>query len=151
MRGAPFSPASCASLIALRQPRVPDRSLREHDQVLAGRIGDPVRRLRGAPSVSSAPNTVGQAERARRFGEAHHAVEPVVVGDRERGQPEPRRFLDQLLGMARPVEEREIRMTVQLGVRVHAAPSTRLAITVSLRREVLPARPPTLSAEEASR
>ena len=60
VRGAPFSPASCASLIALREPRVPDRSLREHDQVLAGRVGDPVRRTTvRMPSVSSAPNTVG--------------------------------------------------------------------------------------------
>ena len=50
------------------------------------------------------------------FREADHAVEAVVIGDRQRGEPEPGGFLGQLLGMARPVEEREVRMAVQLGV-----------------------------------
>ena len=49
----------------LGQPGVPDRALREHDQVLAGRIGHPVRRTgmrcRRRASVSSAPKTVGSA------------------------------------------------------------------------------------------
>ena len=45
----------------LRQPRVPDRALREHDQVLPRRIGDPVRELLSRPSVSSEPKTVGRS------------------------------------------------------------------------------------------
>jgi len=40
-----------------------------------------------------------------------------VVGDGERGEPEPDRFLGQLFGVARTVEEREVRVAVQLGVR----------------------------------
>ena len=39
VRGAPFSPAICASLIARREARVPDRAFREHEQVLTLRIG----------------------------------------------------------------------------------------------------------------
>ena len=115
-RGAPFSPASCALLIGTRQPRVPDRPLREHEQVLAGRIRHPVREPPRRVERELRTEHRGQADFARGFGEAHHAVEPVVIGERERGQPEPRRFFDQLFGMARPVEEREIRMTVQLGI-----------------------------------
>ena len=45
----------------LGQPRVPDRALREHDQVLTGRVGDPVGELAWRPSVSSAPKTVGRS------------------------------------------------------------------------------------------
>jgi hypothetical protein len=48
--------------------------------------------------------------------EADRAVEPAVVGDREAGQPELDRPLDQLIGCRRPVEEREIRVAVEFGV-----------------------------------
>jgi hypothetical protein len=41
-----------------------------------------------------------------------------VIGDRERVELEARRLFGQLLGMAGTVEEREVRMAVQL--RVHA-------------------------------
>jgi hypothetical protein len=40
-----------------------------------------------------------------------------VVGDGEGGEPEPGRLVDQLLGMAGAVEEGEVGVTVQLGVR----------------------------------
>src|SRR3954447_6313618 len=56
-----------------------------------------------------------------REGEADDAVEAVVVGDRQRRQPEARRLRHQLLWMARPVEEREIRVAVQLRVLAHPA------------------------------
>ena len=39
VRGAPFSPAICASLIARASACVPDRAFREHEQVLTLRIG----------------------------------------------------------------------------------------------------------------
>src|SRR5947209_11035513 len=42
---------------------------------------------------------------ARGLGEAHHPVEPVVVGDRDRVQAEPGRLLGQFLGVARRSEE----------------------------------------------
>ena len=150
-RGAPFSPASCAVLIARASRECPTGPSREHEQVLAGRIRHPVREPPRRVERELRTEHRGQADFARGFGEPHHAVEPVVIGERERGQPEPRRFFDQLFGMARTVEEREIRMTVQLGItnakagcgHVHVVlvPPTRLAITVGLRREVRP-RPP---------
>ena len=56
------------------------------------------------------------ADRARRLGEAHHAVEPVVVGEGERLEAEPGGFGGELLGVRRAVEEREVGVAVQLGV-----------------------------------
>ena len=58
-----------------------------------------------------------QTERACRLCEPHDAVEAIVIGERERREPEARGLLGQLLGMTRAVEEREIRMAVQL--RIH--------------------------------
>ena len=116
-RGRALLPRQLRGADRTRQPRVPDRPLREHEQVLAGRIRHPVREPPRRVERELRTEHRGQADFARGFGEAHHAVEPVVIGERERGQPEPRRFFDQLFGMARPVEEREIRMTVQLGIR----------------------------------
>ena len=59
------------------------------------------------------------AEGARRLGEPHRAVEPVVVGERERLEPERHGRRDQLLGVRRAVEEAEPRVRVQLGVPRH--------------------------------
>ena len=101
----------------LREPRVPDGALCEHDQMLTRRIRDPVRRLPRTEGELRAEHR-RQPQGARRFCEAHDTVETVVIGEGQRGQPEPRRFLDELLGMARAVEEREVRMAVQF--RVHA-------------------------------
>ena len=58
-----------------------------------------------------------QADRLGRLGEADHPVEAVVIRDRQRLQAEPGGLGRQLLGMRGPVEEREVRVTVQLGVR----------------------------------
>ena len=58
-----------------------------------------------------------QSDGARRLGEAHHAVETVVIGDRQRLETETRGLLRQLLGMRGTVEEREVGVAVQLGVR----------------------------------
>src|SRR5256885_15264394 len=54
--------------------------------------------------------------RLRRRHEADGAVEPAVVGDREAAQPQLDCPLDQLIGCRRPVEEREVGMTVEYGV-----------------------------------
>ena len=53
---------------------------------------------------------------ARRLGEADDAVEAVVVGEGERFEAEARRLGDELLGVRRPVEEREVGVAVQLGI-----------------------------------
>ena len=71
--------------------------------------GDPERQL-GAEDRREA--VVARGER-----EAHHAVEAVVVGDGQAGEPEARRFDRQLLGMAGAVEEGEVGVAVELGVR----------------------------------
>ena len=51
-----------------------------------------------------------------RLGEAHDAVEAVVVGEGQRLEAEPGGLGRQLLGVRRPVEEREVGVAVQLGV-----------------------------------
>ena len=52
----------------------------------------------------------------RRLGEAHHPVEAVVVGERERVEAEPGSLCDQLFWMGGPVEKAEVGVDVQLGV-----------------------------------
>ena len=51
------------------------------------------------------------------LGEQRGAVEPVVVGDRQCVQAEPDRLQHQLVGAAGAVEEAEVGVAVQLGVR----------------------------------
>ena len=78
----------------------------------------------------------GQANGAGRFGEAHDAVEAVVIGERQRLQTQARRFLGQLLGVRGTVEEREVAVAVQLRVR-HApgvGPGRRLRVGFGLER-----------------
>ncbi len=67
-----------------------------------------------------------QADRPGRLGEADHAVQSVVIGERERLEPEPGGLFGELLGVRGAVEEREVRMAVQLGVR----PARRARATV---------------------
>ncbi len=105
------------------EPRVPDRPFREHEQVLPRRVGDAVRRLARCTERQFRTEDGGEADLARNLGEADDPVEAVVVGERERREPEPGRFLDQFLRVAGTVEEGEIRMAVQLGIGVHACPS----------------------------
>jgi hypothetical protein len=61
-----------------------------------------------------------QAGGAGGFGEAHDAVEAVVVGEGERLEAEPGGFVDEFLGMRGAVEERVVGVAVQLGVRDRA-------------------------------
>lgn len=51
------------------------------------------------------PEDGGQADVAGGEGEAHGAVETVVIGEGETRKPETRGFVDELLGMAGTVEE----------------------------------------------
>ena len=119
--GRPLLPRELRLADRLGEAGVSRRALREHDQVLAGGIRHPVGRPNGC--VARAERQLGaehcrQRERPGRLCEAHDTVEAVVIGDRERGQIEARRFFGQLLGVAGTVEEREVRMAVQL--RVHS-------------------------------
>ena len=87
----------------------------EDQQVVALGIGHAVLR-RG-----QAQRELGAVDRRhpqllRGLGEADHAVHAVVVGERDRLQPQPRGLLDQLLGVRRAVEEAEVGVHVQLGV-----------------------------------
>ena len=68
------------------------------------------------PRVSSAAEDGREPVVGGGEGEADHAVEAVVVGDGQGGEPEARRLLGQLLGVAGPVEEREVGVAVELGV-----------------------------------
>ena len=57
-----------------------------------------------------------QAGRPRRLRELHRAGDRVMVGQCERGVPAAHRGRHELLGLGRPVEEREGRVTVELHV-----------------------------------
>src|SRR5437763_1913055 len=58
----------------------------------------------------------GQVEFPGGKREAHRAVEAVVVGGREAGQPEPRRLPGPLVRVAGAVEEGEVGVAVQLRI-----------------------------------
>ena len=58
-----------------------------------------------------------QPDAARDVGEDERAAQVVVVGERQRVQAELHRPLGELVGMRGPVQEREPRVAVQLGVR----------------------------------
>ena len=98
------------------QTRVPDRALGEHHEVLTGRVGVAVRRRAERVERELGAEHGGKTGGAGGEGEAHHAVEAVVVGDGEGGQAQPGGLVGQLLGMAGAVEEREVRVAVQLRV-----------------------------------
>jgi hypothetical protein len=49
----------------------------------------------------------------------HHAVDPVAIGQPQRRQPESLRRLDQLVGVARTLEKREVAAAPQRGVGGH--------------------------------
>ena len=96
----------------------------EHEQVRADRVGLAVLRLRQLERELGAEHGL-QLQRLGGLGEAHDAVEAVVVGDREGVQAEPLRLFGHLFGRGRPVEERERRVRVQLGVRDRPRPGAR--------------------------
>ena len=87
----------------------------EHQQVAALGIGLAVLRL-GQPERELGAEHGLHLRGLGRLGEAHDAVEAVVVGDREGVQAEPLRLFEQLFGGGRAVEEAVARVRVQLGV-----------------------------------
>jgi hypothetical protein len=96
----------------------------EHQQMGALRVGDTALRGGQVQGELGAEHR-RHADRPGRLGEAHRAVAAVVVGQRDRLQAEPARLLGQLLGVARAVEEAEVGVRVQLGVRRLPRPSGR--------------------------
>ena len=134
-------PCQVAEAQRPRQAGVAGRSVGEHEQVPAVRVGGVrVGQLTGvdleqgvafgADDVLFVTQTGGQRDLgpehrrqthgARRLGEAHHTVEPVVVGEGERLETEPGRFGGEFLGVRGAVEERVVRVAVELGVRHRA-------------------------------
>ncbi len=71
------------------------------------------------------PEDGGQAGRAGGFGEADRPVHTVVVGDGQRLEPEAYCLFHELVGVRSTVEEAEIGVAMQLGVR---APSPTLSV-----------------------
>ena len=131
------------------ESRVPYRSLRQHDEVHSRRIRSLVALAAGRDTRPAAARLLHslikgeldaehrrQADVLCRAREAHDAVEAVVIGDGQRGEPQARGLVDQLLGMAGPVEEREVRVAVQLGVG-HACFRGRCASASGRRRDGL--------------
>ena len=53
---------------------------------------------------------------------ADDSVEALMIGDREAGQPELGRPFSELVGCRRAVEEREVRVAVELGIGSHRGP-----------------------------
>ena len=97
------------------EPGVALRVAGQYEQVGALRVRHAVLRL-GEPERQLRAEHGGHADGPGRLGEADHAVEPVVVGDGQRLQPEAGRLLGQLLRVAGPVEEAEGGVAVELGV-----------------------------------
>ena len=89
---------------------------RQHQQVAALGVGHAVLRTGQAEGELGAEDG-RQVVRRRGLGQHRGAVEAVVVGDRERVQAEAHGLLDELGGGARAVEEAEVAVAVQLGVR----------------------------------
>ena len=72
--------------------------------------------MRAAVERDLRPGDRPNAEVLRRVRELERAVEAVVVGEGERLVPELGRLRRELLGLGRPVQERERGVTVQLDV-----------------------------------
>ncbi len=87
-------------------PRPPPR--RDHD---AARVGSS-----RVLELDLDPDDRTHSRRRRSGGKTHHSVEPVVVRDREPGEAQLGRPLDHVLDRRGPVQEREVRVAVELGV-----------------------------------
>ena len=98
------------------QPPVPVGVAREQEQVAALRIGHPVLRG-GEPQRQLCAEDRADPELGGGLGEPDHPVHAVVVGECQRVQAQARRLLDQLLRVTRTVQEAEVGVAVQLGVR----------------------------------
>ena len=102
-----------------REVAVALRSACQDEQVRGagvGHAGGCVEHTVRARQVELGAEDGGQPDLAGRLGEAHHAVQPVVVGDGERGEPEAHGLGSHLLGVVRTVEEAEGGVCVELRV-----------------------------------
>ena len=150
------------------EPGISCRAVGEHQQVLTVRIGHVSFVVTGHPELllgvglaagdAAIPRPASrtgtecdlgaehrrQPHRACRLGEPHHAVQAVVIGDGERLQAESGRLFGELLRMRRTVEEREVGMTVELGVRdaSRVGPHQRVGDVGGARLERLPLAAP---------
>ena len=100
------------------EPGVSGRPLGQDHEVLALRIGDPVRRALDPQRQLGAEHR-GQPVLTGGERETDRAVEAVVVGDGQGGEPEPGGFDRQLLRVARAVEKGEIGVAVKFRVGDH--------------------------------
>jgi hypothetical protein len=103
------------------QPGVSRRALADEHEMLPGRVRPTdgwTLDLQGQLRAEDG----GETEWTRGHSEADHAVETVMVGDREAGETQPVCFLGELLGVAGPVQKGEVAVAVQLRVLRH--PST---------------------------
>jgi hypothetical protein len=66
-----------------------------------------------------APKNRPKSEGSSGLGEAHDAVETVVISERETRESEPRALGGELFGVARPVEKAEARVGVEFAVGGH--------------------------------
>jgi hypothetical protein len=104
-----------------REPVISALLAREHHEVRALGVGDAVLRRAQAEGELGAEDgrdgcRVVDLRRARGLGEAHDAVETVVVGEGQSVQAEPVGLLDEVLGGGGAVEEAEVGVGVQLGI-----------------------------------
>ncbi len=98
-----------------RQPGITLGIPGQHDEVGPARVG-----LTGT-GPGRGQGHLGPEDRRQptgpgRLGEPHHPVEAVMVGQSQRGQPQPMGFGHQLLGVTAAVQKAEARVGVQLGV-----------------------------------
>ena len=101
-----------------RQPAVADRIGGEHDEVVAFGVGPAHagRSRRGCLQGEFGPEHGGQPVGAGRLGEAHDAVETVMIGDGEGFETEPDGLFHELLRVRGTIEEAEVGVTVQFGI-----------------------------------
>ena len=116
-----LAPGHLRSADGATQAAVALRAARQHQEVAAFGVGDPVLGA-GQTQAELGPEQGGQLAGAGRLREANHAVDAVVVGEGEGLEPQAHRFLHQLLWVRGAVEEAEVGVAVQLGIR-HRVPA----------------------------
>ena len=89
---------------------------RQHNEMGSAGIG-PAGARPGRGECHLCPEDRRQVAHSRRLGKTDHTVETVMIGQGQRGQPEPGGLGHQLLGVAAAVKETEARVRVQLGIR----------------------------------
>ncbi len=94
---------------------IANRTLREHDEMRAGRVGLPSA-LAGCIEGELGAEDGRQPMRTRSLRKLHRPVEPVVIGEGQTGETQAHGLVNELVGMTRAVEEREAGVAVQLRV-----------------------------------